>query len=551
MKRILSILCLAVISGVAFGAYFSPVIYFDDWPEMIQRYYNHSLGWVVPTISRPLSQAFYKLLFTIFGLNISALYLVKIALLCIAAVQIYFLAKAILNRGWLVPFVFASIYLIYPADFTRMWLDMISPGWVITLLYAWLLYKYLQTGRVWFLILALICFIVPLFEYEGQLGLAAAFAGLCFMLSKKPIKEPRRWLLLTPVLLAGLFVLYKVGLQPVFLNVIERRVGRTSLAPGDLIPRAIEGGLILFRGWIYPIYSLNGSKRLSAGLLILAAVLCSGIVSLATRWTHAGTVFTWAEKRHELRHLSVIGLAGVGFTLAGFLPAITFIAPLLAGVSTRYDIFAIPGAALVLLALIWGWAVILAHHPGQTQWILLAASLPFIFIGVFSQVLVQREAQSNWQEQKILWSHFFQAIPDLTPDTHLVMIISNNTRHKPRYAERDLYETSPYNQEFSAALNVFYGDPSLGVDFQFPQYPSKYQPVLVELGAKIYKGNQFYPYSQLLLVTYDRATQQLKIVKDIHAEMKVNWYAPEYQPVHHIRSSPPSPRHTWRFLVSP
>jgi hypothetical protein len=241
MKRFSPILVLMVISGATFGAYFAPAIFFDDWPEMIQRQFNHSLSWFDPTISRPLSETFKKLLFSLFGLNLSALYIVKIFLLCLAAIQIYLLAKTILNRGWIIPLAFASLYLVYPADFTRMWLDMISPGWVITLLYAWLIYKYMQTGRAWLLVLSLVCFIVPLFEYEGQLGLAAAWAGLCFLLSRHPPREPRRWLLLTPILFAGLFVVYKAGIQPAFLNVIERRISRITLAPGELILREIKG----------------------------------------------------------------------------------------------------------------------------------------------------------------------------------------------------------------------------------------------------------------------------------------------------------------------
>ena len=113
-----------------------------------------------------------------------------------------------------------ALFLVYPADFSRMWLTQIHGrlAMVFVLLYAHLLLIYRDTHRRWALYGALLALVCSLAVYEAQLGLAMAWCVLLLVASRK-----RSWkelmALASPLVVGAIFVLWRtVGYSMLGIN---------------------------------------------------------------------------------------------------------------------------------------------------------------------------------------------------------------------------------------------------------------------------------------------------------------------------------------------
>ena len=148
-----------MIGLAAYGSYYAPILYSDDWSLILGRWYEGNLRWFSVDELRPLQLAPFVVLYGLFGPNLHAFYLLLWILNVLAAIQLYFLLKSLLPNHTAFALGVAAIFLVYPAEFTHMWLTQIHAriAFVLVLAYAHLLLMYSRNGRSRWLWLGLFC----------------------------------------------------------------------------------------------------------------------------------------------------------------------------------------------------------------------------------------------------------------------------------------------------------------------------------------------------------------------------------------------------------
>ena len=173
LQHLFPIIFLLLIGFIAYGFFYAPIIYNDDWSFMIGRWYYGSMKLFDLGELRPLQKAPFAILYAVFGPNIHLFYVIFWALSVLAAIQLYFIMLRLVKNNP-IAFGIVAIFLIYPADFTHMWVSQLHNrlAVVFTLLYAHLLLVYRDNGRRAALWGGLLSLLLSLTMYEGQLGVA-------------------------------------------------------------------------------------------------------------------------------------------------------------------------------------------------------------------------------------------------------------------------------------------------------------------------------------------------------------------------------------------
>lgn len=532
---------------LSFGLFYEPVIFSDDWARLIASEAFGKLNWFLPTSGRPFDLAFYKLLFTLFGLNLNAFYLVKVILTGLAAIQLYCLFTRFFPNYWYTGLAFAAVYLVYPVDQTRMWLTMLSPGWVLTLLYAWLLCEYMMRGKIGLLVGALVLFTLPLLEYEGQLGVALTWSLLLFFLSRKQNQGKWRFALLLPQVIGLGYALWKFY-GPAVLHFYDRYAGRIQLQPLVLGNRLLRGMGLLVIGWSDPLRywvrvpgldPANQQPYLPDLLLlvplVLVAIICGVLAGRITRKPPSQVKITPDARLVRWKTHGLLVLVGVTLALAGYFPVISIGKPRLELVPSRFNFFAVPGAALVFVGLVGLLAWGLASHADQVPRIVWGMTLPFGLVGVASQVNVQWEARSNWEEQKAILRGLLEAAPGLVDETMVVFVV-------PDYQPRRYAMRTPFvgNWEAVGVVQVLYNNQTLSAEHYMPDRRDLPQARFLPFGIE---NDPFSagvtPYDQLLVVIWDASSRQVRVAFDLQKELGLPWQAPGYAPTRRILQERP------------
>jgi len=214
---------LGLLTVISFGLQFQPVMFNDDW-ALIYRLYNgdiplatladrRPLQWVIPwTFSR----------FMPYHQVITASHLVQIAILFFSALMFYrLLDRILIDRKWFA-FLAAALYLVFPTEYTRLYLTMIGVrpsvllifGTFFTLIYF--LKEEVGLKSTGWMLISILLMVAGLLVYEAPLGMALiAPVILILILRRKP--TPQKIIALTIYYLTiGAFVYWKLVLQPWF-----------------------------------------------------------------------------------------------------------------------------------------------------------------------------------------------------------------------------------------------------------------------------------------------------------------------------------------------
>jgi hypothetical protein len=68
-KSVLPYLVIILVGLLVFGLNFAPALYYDDWQNLVGRFYHGLTLWINPEFSRPFRETSWKLLITLFGFN--------------------------------------------------------------------------------------------------------------------------------------------------------------------------------------------------------------------------------------------------------------------------------------------------------------------------------------------------------------------------------------------------------------------------------------------------------------------------------------------------
>jgi hypothetical protein len=524
---------LAIIALVSYGVFYAPILQSDDWYLIIEKF-THSTSypaWLDPTLSRPFQFIWFRMLHSVFGMNIHAFYMVLGGLNLLAAFLFYCLVSRMVSQGGVVfALIAAAIFLVYPTGYTNMWLTMIGIKVVVCmiLLYAWLLIIFVNSGRLLALGGASLLLLVSFGSYDGQFGLVCTWPLILIVLSRQT-NIWRRLSLFVPLVLAGVFVVYRMVGQQIIGISDEGYKSLVNIAPDVLISRMLEGYKISL-GWSWTTILMQTilpwlANNAKVGYLVLGGItfvlwwLASRIVYRQYGRGQEVEVNGWSLRQRwsQIRSYVYTGLVGLVLVGAGYIPFIAIFEPALFNVTmSRIHIFASIGSAISLVSILMIGSLLFARYSEQAKYLFLVSALPFLLLGVATQVTVQYNNLAAWRGQQRIWQELFSTVPSFRDDTMVLFIMPTdppegylNRERRPLYAA----------WEVSSALRVLYDNPTLSAEVIFPDREWTTEPILTPKGVFSQYNRTDTPYNRVVTFVYESDTKPLRRLDDLPAEL--------------------------------
>ena len=185
---------------------------------------------------------------------------------------------------------------------------------------------------------------------------------------------------------------------------------------------------------------------------------------------------------------------------------------------------------------------LISRKQGQINIMVLAGTIPLLFLGTMVQTQVQFDDGQSWEVQKQIWNQLFELAPDLEDDTHLVLILPENEEQTPSLNLNGQRLPFAGAWDLGTGLKMLYGKTDLSGDL------ATKESFFAE-GVKAYYSDTLTSYDQVLVLAYDGTPRRLRVIEDLAAENFVQTTVPEYQPYEHIINVPTT-QIQFRWLVS-
>ena len=533
---------IVLIGAVAYVPLYQTIIFSDDWSYLVMPMAQRTLTWFNAADRRPLVNAPAALLDAIVGVNVDVWYVLAWLVTVSLALLIYWVMQRLLPaRLRYVALLSAALALVYPADLSKMWLTHTLLGrvaWLMTLVAMNALISFVQRRQWRYLVLATaLAVFAPLF-YEAALGVLMALCVLLALAKRQP------WVLLPAGLNAAYMLWRSLGYNLVGID--DPYLTEITLDPGQLLNRLILGLKSLLWGWTEPVRNwLALPNNGLAGALIVAAIILLWVVGwlLTRRWLTRS-----ANGTSRREWLTLLGL-GLAFACAGYFPILILYEPNLDSVQSRVNLWAIPGAALSIvafLALVARWLT--RDHLPRLQWFVGSAVAVLLSIGLATQLTVRAEAATAWREQTHVWQDLFELAPQLADGAAVYFVL-------PGYNDRVGYVNTgrlPLSNswEATAALNVLYDRTTLHGDVVLPDTGGVAEPELTPTGVRDFVTGRLIPYSATVFVRYAGTPRHLRLVTDLSSELGLAWPTPDYAPARLISPTAPPPIELRRLVAT-
>jgi len=239
-KATIAFLSIVAVAILAYGLFYVPALFMDDWTSVIERMVAGNAKWLDLAWRRPLLFAPFLIQYRVFGLHVTSYYIVLWSLHVLMATLLYAIVDRFpLLQRHLFGLIVALLFLVYPTNYTHMWVIVLGVycSVVLTLFYGYFLLRFAQGGRWLTLALALICLLISLGLYELQVGVASAWAVILFIVYRQTAVK-RRLSLFLPIGLMGVFSLWRtLGSQMVGVN--DQYLSQVVTTPGVLLSRLV------------------------------------------------------------------------------------------------------------------------------------------------------------------------------------------------------------------------------------------------------------------------------------------------------------------------
>ena len=498
----------------------------DDWTSVIERIVTDNAQWLDLTQRRPLLFSTFLIQNRLFGLNITAYYFSLWFLYLIMAALLYAIISNIpLAYTNLFGLITALIFLIYPTNYTHLWLIMFGVylSAVFTMLYGYLLLKFAQGGNWLLFALALISLLFPLGIYEGQMGLASAWAIILFMMYRKN-SIVRRFSLLVPIFLMGIYAVWRtVGYQAA--GVTDQYLAQVTTSPSVLFSRLVLGYKVsLVWGWTTAVLEtipwVSSAKiailLLGAMIILLWSLSWTASIKLGKNVRNGNDRWIFQQRWSHIYHYMIAAIAGLILVGAGYVPIMTVFLPNLSGIGSRFNIFATIGGSVFIAAVLIIASLIFTSNAKQTKTLFLASSVPFIVLGILTQASVQYHNRVAWREQQTIWKELFNIAPDFKDDTMVLFILPgfenrtgfSNWRRTPLSA----------SWESSSGVRLLYNNATLLADVYFPDIEEPIEPSITIEGVYSKDTAVQTPFSRVVVFMYDNRSGTLKQLKQLPSE---------------------------------
>ncbi|NLF50084.1 MAG: hypothetical protein GX577_03010 [Leptolinea sp.] len=521
-----------VISSFVYSLHLSPSLYYDDWGQFANNFYHQKFPWFIPGFIRPLTFATYRFQTEIFGMNLQAIMIFRVFLLATHCWLFFVIFEKLSLFNSIFNFLCSLLIIFSPVDMTRMWV-LLDPIMLICIqLYTICLIQYLKNHSLYLLALGILLGYGSLLYYEIQLGLLLSIPIILFIIEWKQTKNKNWWYLL-PLFLGFSYVLFRL---------MESYLGYTSFHEAQhisvryIVRQFLNGIICYFQGWSLPLqrdYSIRVAVITTISVVVLIFVFVFFRKGIEKEIDNANK-----------RNLIIISAGGF-FWLAGYFPFIIYGIPsYIHWFSSRAHNTSIPGFSIGLIA----FCMFLGSLSPIKKNILSAlAVIPFLIIGIMSQIAIQKEAKYLWNEYQSLWNGVFREIPDFVDNTHVVFVISPY-RNELRYGEREFFTSASYNTELSKAIDMFYANQTIEAEFLYKDVEETDTPTLHENGIRnppTYSGT--IPYSEIIFIEFDRNNQKVKIIEDLEEEFGI--INSLYNAEKHILRSPVREK-TLRYIIA-
>jgi hypothetical protein len=525
LNQIFPILSLAILTLTVYGLKIQPILFNDDWSIIFMLKFNRMkpfmlyerrpLHWFLAWLSSqllPLDKAVY------------AMYFMLVLLSFITAVLIYFLVHQMLENRASFALLAAALWLVFPNDYTRLYVSTLGIRLAFALLLIMMIFfiRFMKTEKWLAGLLAIPLLILSLLMYEGQLGLALVWPLFMVILYWRSISLKKILGVTGYYIAIAMFVYWKLVAQPQIYQ--DSKIENLNLPAGEILTRYLHAVGTIFGGFRFPY---QDNSWLSLGNIAIPITVVLGLIAIYAISARLYIQGSQADLDKTLNTNLYIFIFGAVLWIAGYIPIILNYQPNIYGHLSRVNLFTIPGAALILLAVIHTILASVSLNKITAGKLTLIFVLPLVFVGSIVQLQTQEAYNKSWAEAKTFYQELFNQIPDVENGTHIILELSGYENSGALY--RPLFSSS---WEAWCALRVLYDKVDLVVNYKYdqiavPNYPSfNVLTSTLETDTISAIGDP----GKLLVVDYNRQTHTLKIRKDISGlqeNMSNDGYSPE------------------------
>ena len=522
--QILPILSLAFFTLVVYGLKIQPILFNDDWSIIFTLKFNlmkpfmvyerRPLHWFLAWLSNqflPLEKAVY------------GMYLMLVLLSLITAVLIYFVVHQILENQASFALLTAALWLVFPNDYTRLYISALGIRFAFALLLIVMLFfiRFMRTEKWLVGALTIPLLILSLLMYEGQLGLAFVWPIILVILYRRDISWTKILGIVAYYLAIAMFVYWKLVAQPQIYQ--DSKIENLNLPPSEILTRYLQAVGTIFGGFQLPY---QDGSWLSLGNVAFLIAIVLGLVAIYAILARLNRQEDQTDIDKTLKMNLYIFVFGAVLWIAGYVPIILNYQPNIYGHLSRVNLFSIPGAALILLATIHTILVSMSPSHAIAEKLTIVFVLPLIFVGAVVQLQTQEAYNQSWDEAKIFYQELFNQVPDVRSGTHIILELSGYENNSTIY--RPLFSSS---WAAWCALRVLYDDIDLVVNYKYNQIAVPYYPSFNILTSTLQTDtiSAIGDPGKLIVIDYDRQTHALRIRKDI-SDLQENIVDDGYSP---------------------
>ncbi|MBN2046149.1 MAG: hypothetical protein JW757_14090 [Anaerolineales bacterium] len=525
-RRIPTDLWLILFPLIIFGFKLSPVIFNDDWCQIIQPIHAGSFQFFDYAARRPMHLSLHWVISKIFPLHqaVIMMQVIQLAVIILIGLVIYRLLQKLLgDKDWLA-LLGALLCVVYPSDYTYFYLSLLGTrfAFLITLTAMLLFTRYLESNRIANVWASVVLVLAGLLIYEGQFGVYLVWPlviGLIFSFNSLKDRTAGLAVYYLPALV---FPVWRFGIQPLFYQ--DSKFGHLTEVFSGIIP-SINWGFRTILGGFWPPYQDASWLTVKNYLILAAALIFCVLAYLAANQAAQANHPRKAAQQTQCNYRWQLA-AGILLWAGGYFPIIINYPPNIWGHLSRVNIFTVPGAVLILSALLQIITTSLGWGQNASASAVNASMILLIFLGAAVHVQVQQSFIRSWQETKSFYQQVFNLAPDLEEGTQIYLYLhgedGTQTTHRP------LITTS---WEPRCAFFVFY-------DSKVNQFAYSYQKITVPdfPGLSVLGGNiqdQYLPTlnpEHLLALSYDLGTKQVKVIEDISGYLGAG-YQEKYHPL--------------------
>jgi hypothetical protein len=508
-SAILPILSLAGLTLAVYALKFRPILFNDDWAQIVHDLDFKILQPVMFLSRRPLHLILPWVFdqFLPITQTILALFAAQILCMILTAILTYILIRELFDGYPWLAFLAAALWVVFPSDYTVLYLTMLGVrvAYLLMILTLILLTRMMKTGRLWLAFLAGALILLSFLMYEGQGGIALVSPVLIAFLLWPRISRRRvaGFLIYYFGLLLG--VVWRLVVQPEFFFQ-DGKLGYLSPDPGDLYARFFESLRTILIGFRFPNPAASWLNLQNIAILGLLAICCLLGYRFSRRF-YRGAHGQADGQKGVVKNLTVMAAGGILWA-AGYIPLILNFPPNIYGHLSRVNLFSILGAVILLIGLFQLIFQSLCADNFQAVRLTSLVVLVLVALGSIVQLQLQEAYNASWDETRTFYQALFEKVPAVKEGTQFILVLHNYQGSVG--SRRPLYTTA---WEATSALEVLYNQPDLVAGYRYlnmivPPFPS------YNVLGGVLDTDTIEPVtdpSRLLVLDYDYLTRQITI----------------------------------------